>query len=204
MAKKGQDTNCPNCGILFYRFPSAIKNGRDFTCSRECAARVFRDKGTEVPCKTCGVHFYRRKSLADKGYANFCSKECWGADRSNKIECTCVQCGEAFLREHHAVTKAGGGKFCTRSCADKFKRKLRKRGELNMFTNWQKREWLAVECAKCGDTDRLELDHIHPRFAGGEATKENAQTLCRPCNRKKFWTDDYPLYEQFLRQRAEC
>lgn len=205
MAKKGQDTSCPICGTLFYRYPSAIKQGRDFTCSRTCAARMFRDKGSAANCGHCGKAFYRRKSLAEKGYANFCSKPCWAASRSVKVECNCLQCGEAFLRERYSVENSNGGRFCTRSCADKFKRKLRKRGEENLFTNWQKREWISDACFKCEATENLELDHIVPRFAGGLAMRENAQTLCRTCNRKKFWETDYSQYREFLTQRAtEC
>lgn len=205
MAKKGQDTTCPVCKIVFYQYQSQIKRGR-VTCSRTCAARLFRDKGTTEQCKRCGKDFYRLKSRAERGYGNFCSTACWASDRSNQVECTCIQCEAVFKREHHAVTKAGGGKFCSRACTDIFKRKLRKRGELNMFTGWQKREWMIDACQRCGTTERLELDHIHPRFAGGLATKDNAQTLCSICNRKKFWTDDYPIYRQLLTQRvaAEC
>jgi hypothetical protein len=71
-----------------------------------------------------------------------------------------------------------------------------------MFTEWQKREWKAKACVKCGATQRLELDHIVPRFAGGTATPDNAQTLCGKCNREKFWGADFALYLELLKQRA--
>lgn len=202
MAKKGENTTCPVCGTVFYRFPSQIKLGRDITCSRTCAARHFRDKGTMVNCRRCGKEFYRRASLAEKGYANYCSKPCQAADHSLKVERCCTQCGKTFMKDQWSVNVLGnGGRFCSRVCIDKFKRKLRKRGEQEMFTNWQKREWMNAACARCGSTHRLELDHIIPRFAGGKATRENAQTLCGSCNRKKFWTDDYALYEHMLKRR---
>lgn len=204
MAKRGQNTICPVCGVLFYRYPSAIKRGRDFTCSRTCAARHFRDKGIMVNCGTCGKEIYRRKSLAEKGYANFCSKPCWAASRNIKVECSCLQCGAFFMKGRWEVENTNGGRFCTRSCADKFKRKLRKRGEQEMFTQWQRREWIDTKCARCNAAERLELDHIIPRFAGGRATRENAQTLCRTCNRNKFWIDDYPKYRDLLTLRAEA
>lgn len=205
MAKKGVETSCPVCGSVFYRYQSQIELGRNVTCSRTCAARHFRDKGKNVNCKRCGKEFYQKPSLAKKGYANYCSKPCQAADRSKKIECVCVQCNKPFLKAHWNVNVLGsGGRFCSRVCIDQFKRKLRKRGEQEMFTNWQKREWKGASCVKCESTENLELDHIFPRFAGGKATRENAQTLCRYCNRLKFWTDDYPLYERLLTQRAEC
>jgi 5-methylcytosine-specific restriction endonuclease McrA len=105
------------------------------------------------------------------------------------------------MKDHWSV-KLGWGKFCSRVCIDTFKRKLRKRGEKEMFTNWQKREWKTQCCAKCQTTTKLELDHILPRFAGGKATRENAQTLCATCNRKKFWGEDYALYQTMLKQRT--
>ena len=44
-----------------------------------------------------------------------------------------------------------GGKFCSRNCNQVFRRKLRKRGEQEMFTNWQKIEWKDKECKRCGE-----------------------------------------------------
>ena len=87
-------------------------------------------------------------------------------------------------------------------CADRFKRKLRKRGEQEMFTEWQKRKWKDASCRRCGSATRLELDHIVSRFAGGKATRENAQTLCGKGNNRKFWEDEYPLYVELLTRRA--
>lgn len=203
LAIKGENKSCPVCGVVYYRYPSQIKSGRNITCSRTCAARYFRDTGTTANCRRCGKEFYRRVSLAEKGYANYCSKPCQAADRSLKVECCCVQCGKTFLKDQWSVNVLGsGGHFCSRKCIDIFKRRLRKRGEQEMFTNWQKHEWMTASCVRCDATENLELDHVIPRFAGGKATRENAQTLCGSCNRKKFWTDDYDLYEQALKQRV--
>lgn len=40
-------------------------------------------------------------------------------------------------------------------------------------------------CVRCGEHKELCADHIHPEVLGGEATFENLQTLCRPCNTSK-------------------
>lgn len=40
-------------------------------------------------------------------------------------------------------------------------------------------------CILCGDHHDLEADHKYPESLGGEATLENMQTLCKPCNMKK-------------------
>jgi hypothetical protein len=193
---------CPVCGVEFNRFPSEAK--KRITCSRTCAARMFRDKGEVAQCAHCGGDFYRNRFKVSKGHGTTCSRACHFALRRKRVTATCIQCDSPFEVPHYQINVMGGGKFCTRRCTDIFKRKLRKRGEQNMFTNWQKREWKDEQCAKCGATEKLELDHIVPRFAGGTTERTNAQTLCRTCNRKKFWTDDYPLYLTYLRLRAEA
>ena len=43
----------------------------------------------------------------------------------------------------------------------------------------------AGECAYCGDTERLEVDHIKPWSKGGTHTRTNLQALCCRCNRIK-------------------
>ncbi len=157
-----------------------------------------------VLCQNCGKLFRGRPVKTEYGFSKYCSRACEVAKRPNPpVERTCGQCGKTFMKDHWSVNVVGnGGKFCSRVCIDMFKRKLRKRGEQEMFTNWQKREWKDDHCARCKETTFLELDHRVPRFAGGKATRENAQTLCRTCNRKKFWTDDYPLYLKLLKQRT--
>lgn len=40
-------------------------------------------------------------------------------------------------------------------------------------------------CLKCGATEDLTLDHVHPWSLGGPDTAENLQTLCRSCNSSK-------------------
>lgn len=42
------------------------------------------------------------------------------------------------------------------------------------------------KCRHCGATNRLEVDHIIPIARGGENSFDNYQTLCRPCNRRKW------------------
>ncbi|WP_255326985.1 HNH endonuclease [Pseudomonas juntendi] len=37
-------------------------------------------------------------------------------------------------------------------------------------------------CLRCGSRADLRADHVVPEVQGGEATEENLQTLCAPCN----------------------
>ena len=41
------------------------------------------------------------------------------------------------------------------------------------------------KCVKCGDTERLELDHIIAITEGGDNSESNIQVLCKICNVKK-------------------
>lgn len=40
-------------------------------------------------------------------------------------------------------------------------------------------------CVRCGATENLTLDHIHPQLYGGRHTMDNLQVLCRSCNSSK-------------------
>lgn len=40
-------------------------------------------------------------------------------------------------------------------------------------------------CKKCGSTENLTVDHIHPEILGGGIDLDNLQTLCRSCNSSK-------------------
>jgi len=204
MSWEYKQLTCPVCEHSFQRTVAYIaKCKKEPTCSYSCAS-VQRDTGTWTACQCCKRTMYRPRKLALVGMGKFCSRKCEAASRPNgPVQRTCAQCGQQFQKDYHSVMRVkNGGMFCTRACTDRYKRKMRKRGEQEMFTGWQKREWIDTHCAKCNSNKRLELDHRIPRFAGGKATQENAQTLCRTCNRKKFWTDDYPLYQEMLRQRA--
>lgn len=40
-------------------------------------------------------------------------------------------------------------------------------------------------CQRCGSTEDIQYDHVHPWSKGGTATVRNIQLLCGPCNRRK-------------------
>lgn len=41
------------------------------------------------------------------------------------------------------------------------------------------------KCVRCGNTEKLEFDHIIPVAKGGSNTERNIQLLCEACNRSK-------------------
>ncbi len=57
-------------------------------------------------------------------------------------------------------------------------------------------------CVCCGTKHQLEIDHINPKYHGGDHSLNNLQTLCRTCNGIKkletinFFSDRTPLKDQ--------
>ena len=57
-------------------------------------------------------------------------------------------------------------------------------------------------CLCCGTKHRLQIDHINPKYYGGEHSLDNLQTLCDTCNREKateeinFLNNKSPLITQ--------
>jgi hypothetical protein len=94
---------CPVCDKLFYCPPARIRkaNGTPITCSRFCAARLFRDKGEWITCPICKTPFWRSASRAAKGYGNYCSHKCWGSTRKTPIGST----KNRFTRQQHREWK---------------------------------------------------------------------------------------------------
>lgn len=70
------------------------------------------------------------------------------------------------------------------------------------FTPLQRREWKDAQCAWCRSSEKLILDHIIPVMCGGDNLRNNAQTLCQPCNIWKMVYVDRPLYLAGLGQNA--
>jgi len=68
------------------------------------------------------------------------------------------------------------------------------------FSPLMRREWTDDKCFWCGSTEKLTLDHILPIMCGGQNTKENAQTLCHPCNLWKMVYVDRPLMKVLGRE----
>ncbi|MGB1373829.1 MAG: HNH endonuclease [Aequoribacter sp.] len=193
--RKGQILRCPVCDTEFYRYPSQIKKGWSITCSRQCRAKHLQETGETRNCIACEKPFYARQSQIKQGYATTCSKSCFASLYKNGTDLSCKQCGKAFYRNRTQIAQ-GESSYCSWECKKQGSRLNRKRGRLEMFTNWQKREWKDDQCAQCDSKEFLELDHIVPRFAGGKAERANAQTLCKTCNREKFHLVDKPKYTQ--------
>jgi hypothetical protein len=73
---------------------------------------------------------------------------------------------------------------------------------------WRKqiREKWSYQCAYCGSTDDLTLDHVVPQSKGGLDTTKNVVCCCKTCNQNKGhtpWEDWYFSQEFFSVERYE-
>ena len=63
------------------------------------------------------------------------------------------------------------------------------------------------QCAYCGSTEDLTLDHVKPRSLGGPDTSMNVVCACQSCNHSKGHTEWLEWYESqyfFSYERAEA
>jgi hypothetical protein len=151
---------------------------------------ILTRRGPTKICPQCGQTFYRPPS---HGEQITCSRTCRARYMQDKgEEIPCPQCGTLFWRAP-SKAKLGYGNFCSKPCWG-LARKTPIGRINNAWKPWQRREWKEAKCARCGATRQLELDHIRPTSLGGQSVRENAQTLCKSCNLRKFQCEDLPAY----------
>jgi 5-methylcytosine-specific restriction endonuclease McrA len=62
-----------------------------------------------------------------------------------------------------------------------------------------KEHW-QCQCAYCGSTENLTLDHVKPKVQGGRDVSHNVVAACRKCNQEKgsrHWLSWYTTTDNF-------
>ncbi len=191
----GQYRTCEVCKKDFYRPPIYWRTKRPIqTCSRTCRAVLQTRDRVERTCEQCGKHFHVRHDFIAKGFGRFCSKRCNGLADRTRVTIRCRRCNCQFEASTYYLNSDKLPSYCCLECWIDCPKKYGIPFRTNLFRSFQIKKWRGEQCVRCGSTKKLALDHILPRFAGGMNTEENAQTLCMPCNRKKFWEEDLPKY----------
>lgn len=169
-------------------------------------------------CEVCGSEFSTKSiKVARRFCAEACRQEAFrrGAGRSDAgkprpirlrgSEITCIFCATVIYRKASELSRNIGKTCGKKECVSAYGRSMwglaprevvvprAKRQRKENFTAAQKMEWIGTACARCGATTNLALDHIIPVCAGGQSGRENAQTLCQPCNNWKAIHVDRPL-----------
>ena len=188
-------SGCPSQSEGIYRRPMSVALGQQLP-----------KKGATSTCPVCAKPFYRYRSQIKNNIKVTCSRTCAARHFRDKGETVpCKHCGKSIYRLRSRAKK-GYGRFCSHNCELLFRhnRDTHARVRDNMFKDWQRKEWKDSKCAKCETTEDLQLDHITPRFLGGLPSRDNAQTLCGNCNRRKFWKEEYHLYRQLRIKQREA
>lgn len=171
----GKILNCQICQNEFYRPQSMIDAGKFRFCSEPCRLQAHKQKlidrtgarpnrrlGGTIDCVICGHSIYRKKSMIERNINKTCGK---------------TSCISAYSRSLW--------KLSPRPPEELAKPRTQRKYRPNNFTAKQRADWLSDTCARCGSTTNLCLDHIIAVCRGGKNTRDNAQTLCQPCNNWK-------------------
>lgn len=75
---------------------------------------VYTVNNMQVKCQVCNKEFTTYPSRIKKGAGKFCSRECFISTYTNKVECTCKNCGKTY-----SVAKSQKGKdYCSKECME--------------------------------------------------------------------------------------
>jgi hypothetical protein len=183
---------CKHCGdefkVQFYRAKVAK------FCSRKCHYNSFPPR--QNTCLSCSKQF--TKPHNPQRVYSFCSKKCFGGVQPKTKVSTlkCRYCESAFNAWDYEVK--AGRKFCSKSCADRFKDEGKTTEAFRLRTSTKYQQWRTTvferdnyTCVFCGQKGgKLNADHIK-RFSDFPDLRldiNNGRTLCEPCHLK---TDTY-------------
>lgn len=209
--RMGESTTCPTCGRDGFDSRSAMKIHHGKVHDESIA-------GVPVDCDWCGKETRQVKARIEEAEHHFCSEECYtqwknenyaemkSDQRVERIEHTCLFCGEEFFRTP-GQTRGEPCKYCSHECRgkaqwdnwdyDKEDHPSWKGGRLTYYgKNWTEQREKALQrdgfkCQSCGDhrDERvLQVHHIIPakRFDVLEDANYlgNLVTLCVPCHHR--------------------
>ena len=186
--RTGQEFTCMACGEAFYRRPSFIKRGITKTCGkRECISVSMQKENNPF----------------------------WGKDHSPEVRAALSEARTARSSprpRHTAMVDRQKSSEGRQAASERMKRRWAENRDAMLalfqteqkpreeqryrrnFTPWQRENWKADKCFWCDATDDLILDHIIPVMDEGTNIRENAQTLCQPCNIWKSVYVDRPAH----------
>jgi hypothetical protein len=213
---KKEKRECLMCKKIFYISASKIKEGRGKFCSKECASKWLSEnnKGKNHPqwnrierkCAVCQRTFFVQPSKIKNNGGRFCSIECkykWLSEhkKSDKIEKTCLMCGEKF----YVIPSRQEKKFCSKKCAGEWYSK-NIRGERN--PKWKRVQKVCEVCHKIFYVTPKYAEKGYGRFCSQEcmakAFSKKKRRVCLEC-KTEFWVSPSKIkdgYGKFCSQ--EC
>lgn len=174
------------CGGLKRRTSVACRGcpGNGGRCARTCAV--------------CQKTFTVKRCVVRRGGGRFCGRSCARsgspARSRRRIQRRCPGCRRLVQRRPCELGKSGK-LFCTRACWYRFNRKTRhvgwKGGQKSERWSRESYHWRRAvlhrdrnRCRLCGDTSRLEVNHIKvfSKFPELRWVVANGITLCHACH----------------------
>ena len=183
-----------SCGNAYVVLGSNLRRGRTKSCG--CNSAKY-------------VSIARSKDISGIRFGQLTAIKLHHRDQYSYWECRCT-CGKTTIVQINSLT-SGSTKSCGcrrgnyihgKSNTIEYQRvKAMKRWEnkANIDSKWTRQMDEAIhefftECVLCGDTDRLEVDHVYPLSKGYGLTPDNAVILCKSCNSSKRdkWLTNIP------------
>lgn len=186
--RNGQFFNCVACGEEFYRKASFIARGITKTCGKsECISVSMQREKNPFWGKEHSPEVREALSKAKTANPPKPPKHTAMIAKQKSPE------GRAAVSERMRKRWAENRDAMLALFSSTPKPREEQRYRKN-FTPFQRKAWKADKCAWCASTEKLILDHIIPVMDGGFNLKENAQTLCQPCNIWKSINVDRPAH----------
>ncbi len=187
--RRGREVPCIICGAMKYRDAAYLLRTKRVTCaSSDCRSKAVMGGGNAFWGKSHSPETIAR--IAETKRANPTKKRT-GPPKGYKHTPEARAKITAALKERWLLNR--DKMLANLAHLTKPFRRETARYRKN-FTPLQRREWKADCCAWCKATNELVLDHIIPVMCGGGNLRENAQTLCQPCNMWKMAHVDRPLF----------
>lgn len=155
-------------------------------------------------CQLCGKSFVPKDqspSHLKRNPPKYCSHACGKYARFSKVELTCRQCGEKFLRKKYMENwSRERGPFCGFACYGQWQSHQTLGAQNPNYVptsprrgsgQWYRNRKVVLErdnyrCVRCGSENRLHVHHRNGWNPDDISTHEpdNLETLCASCHRK--------------------
>ena len=190
---------CKHCKKEFSMLASIAKVRKEKVgfptyCSRKCSGLAARRQDRFVLCKcaSCGESFTKRADQLKEN--NYCSKECRAKSQRKAGPWSETDRDINALREYNRCYRENNRERLNSVAREWAKnnrayrnyiQQLRRAAGTISYSEWKSIIDKHRECAHCGSTDNLQVDHIIPVARGGKTEKSNLQVLCKLCNCSK-------------------
>jgi hypothetical protein len=206
---------CAGCGKV-----EAVRKDNAAEICQSCSARRTGAKGLETiakrkltaVCAHCGTTFFTSRTAAARAKNHCCSRVCRNALAAVYRVCGFCGCSFRVARSVLSGKTNSSANYCSTTCYHDAMARPDAAGARGSRWRAIQREALRRHpwCARCGETDRLEVHHMIPWRVTRDNTQENLVVLCHSCHlaEDRHWSvdvresgDDHQLAREIIRRR---